>query len=92
MSGAWRGSRASLLVFALLLACGTRSVFSVDTFSRGALRWGADAEGGAPYVYPDPQKRETLKKLLEDAGADATAKDEDGLTARDWESQSADSN
>ena len=22
---------------------------------RGALRWGADAEGGAPYVFPDPQ-------------------------------------
>lgn len=22
---------------------------------RGVLRWGADAEGGAPYVYPDPQ-------------------------------------
>jgi polar amino acid transport system substrate-binding protein len=21
---------------------------------RGVLRWGADAEGGAPYVYPDP--------------------------------------
>ncbi|HZQ45396.1 MAG TPA: ABC transporter substrate-binding protein/permease [Verrucomicrobiae bacterium] len=24
------------------------------------LRWGADAEGGAPYVYPDPQKPEQL--------------------------------
>jgi len=23
--------------------------------ARGVLRWGADAEGGAPYVYPDPQ-------------------------------------
>jgi polar amino acid transport system substrate-binding protein len=22
--------------------------------ARGVLRWGADAEGGAPYVYPDP--------------------------------------
>ena len=55
-----------------------------DKLGRTALHWAA--------VYPDPQKRETLKKLLEDAGADATAKDEDGLTARDWESQSADSN
>src|SRR5437016_5264193 len=27
---------------------------------RGALLWGADAEGGAPYVYPDPQKPEQL--------------------------------
>ncbi len=27
---------------------------------RGVLRWGADAEGGAPYVYPDPQRPELL--------------------------------
>src|SRR5215831_16936817 len=27
---------------------------------RGVLRWGADAEGGAPYVYPDPQHPEKL--------------------------------
>jgi polar amino acid transport system substrate-binding protein len=27
---------------------------------RGVLLWGADAEGGAPYVYPDPQKPELL--------------------------------
>jgi polar amino acid transport system substrate-binding protein len=26
----------------------------------GVLRWGADAEGGAPYVYPDPQKPDHL--------------------------------
>src|SRR5208337_1712451 len=26
----------------------------------GVLRWGADAEGGAPYVYPDPQQPEHL--------------------------------
>src|SRR5437870_4242179 len=25
---------------------------------RGVLLWGADAEGGAPYVYPDPQRPE----------------------------------
>lgn len=28
--------------------------------SRGVLRWGADAEGGAPYVYPDPEHPERL--------------------------------
>src|SRR5205814_5322565 len=28
--------------------------------SRGVLLWGADAEGGAPYVYPDPNKPEQL--------------------------------
>ena len=64
MSGAWRCSRASLLVSVLLLAGGTRSVFSADTLSEikalGELRWGADAEGGAPYVYPDPEKPERL--------------------------------
>src|SRR5262249_1375567 len=27
---------------------------------RGVLRWGADAEGGAPYVYPDPAKPEQM--------------------------------
>src|SRR6185295_18790383 len=26
----------------------------------GVLRWGADAEGGAPYVYPNPDKPEEL--------------------------------
>lgn len=26
----------------------------------GVLRWGADAEGGGPYVYPDPRKPEQL--------------------------------
>jgi polar amino acid transport system substrate-binding protein len=28
--------------------------------ARGELLWGADAEGGAPYVYPDPQRPEQL--------------------------------
>ena len=28
--------------------------------ARGVLLWGADAEGGAPYVYPNPQKPEEL--------------------------------
>jgi polar amino acid transport system substrate-binding protein len=27
---------------------------------QGVLKWGADAEGGAPYVFPDPQKPERL--------------------------------
>src|SRR6266404_6356177 len=27
---------------------------------QGELRWGADAEGGAPYVYPDPQHPDRL--------------------------------
>jgi polar amino acid transport system substrate-binding protein len=28
---------------------------------RGFLLWGADAEGGAPYVFPDPNDPDTLK-------------------------------
>src|SRR5437764_538479 len=28
--------------------------------TRGILLWGADAEGGAPYVYPNPEKPEQL--------------------------------
>src|SRR5207302_3832039 len=28
--------------------------------TRGVLLWGADAEGGAPYVYPNPEKPEQL--------------------------------
>ncbi len=39
-------------------------VFSADHLeaikSSGVLRWGADAEGGAPYIYPDSQKPEQL--------------------------------
>ncbi len=28
--------------------------------ARGELRWGADAEGGAPYTYPDPQNPQKI--------------------------------
>ena len=28
--------------------------------TRGELRWGADAEGGAPYTYPDPQNPQKI--------------------------------
>lgn len=50
---------------ALLLAAGiSRPAKAADHLdqirSRGVLRWGADAEGGAPYVYPDPQNPERL--------------------------------
>jgi polar amino acid transport system substrate-binding protein len=48
----------------LLLADGSLSAFAADHLGevkrRGVLRWGADAEGGAPYVYPDPQRPEQL--------------------------------
>ncbi len=51
-------------IFVLLLASRTFPVFAADHFdeikSRGVLLWGADAEGGAPYVFPDPDKPEQL--------------------------------
>jgi polar amino acid transport system substrate-binding protein len=51
-----------------LTMAGVLAVFSVaqgaDTLERirqqGVLKWGADAEGGAPYVFPDPQRPERL--------------------------------
>ncbi len=66
MSNAWRLSRVTFcnLVFVLLLASRPQPVAAANTLeairSRGVLLWGADAEGGAPYVYPDPQKPERL--------------------------------
>ncbi|HEV7927333.1 MAG TPA: ABC transporter substrate-binding protein/permease [Verrucomicrobiae bacterium] len=66
MSNAWRLSRGSLsfLVFVLLLASRPTPGFCADhlqaILARGELLWGADAEGGAPYVYPDPQKPEQM--------------------------------
>ena len=66
MSNAWRSSRATFYNFLLLflLTGGACQVRAADTLqeikARGVLLWGADAEGGAPYVYPDPQKPEQL--------------------------------
>lgn len=51
-------------MFLLLLAAGIGCAAAEDRLAeirqRGELRWGADAEGGAPYVYPDPQHPERL--------------------------------
>ena len=64
MSNAWRLSRVTSLTFVFLLTSRPAPVFSADTFEtihhRGTLLWGADAEGGAPYVFPDPEKPERL--------------------------------
>ncbi|PYJ97432.1 MAG: amino acid ABC transporter permease [Verrucomicrobia bacterium] len=66
MNKASRLSRVALysLLTVLLLASRPLSSFAADTLeairNRGALLWGADAEGGAPYAYPDPQKPEQL--------------------------------
>ncbi|HEV2692893.1 MAG TPA: ABC transporter substrate-binding protein/permease, partial [Verrucomicrobiae bacterium] len=60
----------------LLLAGGSLPVFAADHLDAirksGVLRWGGDAEGGAPYVYPDPNKPEQLTGFEHDL-ADALA-------------------
>ncbi|HSY17946.1 MAG TPA: ABC transporter substrate-binding protein/permease [Candidatus Acidoferrales bacterium] len=59
-----------------LLAGGSPPAFAADHLDdirkKGVLLWGADAEGGAPYVYPDPQKPEQLTGFEHDL-ADALA-------------------
>jgi polar amino acid transport system substrate-binding protein len=66
MSSDWRLPRVNYWILGvfLLLASRPTPVFSADHLetikSSGVLRWGADAEGGGPYIYPDPQKPEQL--------------------------------
>src|SRR2546428_4406458 len=66
MSNAWRLSRVTFcnLIFVLLLASRPVQIFAADHLEeirqRGVLLWGGDAEGGAPYSYPNPQKPEEL--------------------------------
>jgi polar amino acid transport system substrate-binding protein len=48
----------------LLLFAALDFARAADTLQRiqqtGVLKWGADAEGGAPYVFPDPQQPERM--------------------------------
>src|SRR5438477_12146475 len=66
MSGARRLLRLTVcnFVFVCLLASGPCQTFASDQLQeirkRGVLLWGGDAEGGAPYSYPNPQKPEEL--------------------------------
>jgi polar amino acid transport system substrate-binding protein len=78
MSNAWRSSRAAICKVLLLfvVAGGPSQTQAIDALqeikTRGILLWGADAEGGAPYVYPDPQTPERLVGFEHDL-ADALA-------------------
>jgi ABC-type uncharacterized transport system fused permease/ATPase subunit len=60
-NGSWRLSRGLLygLLVSLLPAGFSSALFATDHLEQikqcGVLLWGADAEGGAPYVYPDPR-------------------------------------
>src|SRR4029077_1520366 len=61
----WRASRLSFGLVSILLIAGQPAVLQAadhlqEIKTRGVLLWGADAEGGAPYVFPDPDKPEQL--------------------------------
>ena len=51
-------------VLLLLISAALNDASAADTLQRvqrdGVLKWGADAEGGAPYVFPDPRQPEHL--------------------------------
>ncbi len=56
-------TRFMLLVLLLAICvapCAARADGLDTVLARGELIWGADAEGGGPYVYPDPAKPETM--------------------------------
>lgn len=81
MNDSWRLPRLvvwKIILLLLLLAGGTPSAFAADHLaeikSRGVLLWGADAEGGAPYVYPDPEKPDQLIGFEVDLAAAIAAK------------------
>src|ERR1051326_6616866 len=64
MSQTWRSTRAywCLVIVVCVLVGSTYCAQAADHLKeikkRGVLLWGADAEGGAPYVYSDPQRPE----------------------------------
>jgi polar amino acid transport system substrate-binding protein len=53
-----------LLLLLLLLFVATAAARGADALQRvqqaGVLKWGADAEGGAPYVFPDPRQPDRM--------------------------------
>jgi len=51
---AWRFV-AGLLLFACLSGTATVCVADVDSDEESPLRWAADSEGGAPYIFIDPE-------------------------------------
>ena len=59
MRNVWRRSRLSVGSISILLLAGQPAAIRAadhlqEIKARGVLQWGADAEGGAPYVFPDP--------------------------------------
>ena len=62
------------LVGAVFLTTAAHAVTWAEIRQRGVLRWGNDAEGGAPYIYHDPQRPETLTGFEVDLAGALTAK------------------
>jgi polar amino acid transport system substrate-binding protein len=64
MRNSWRLPLAALSLAFLACVAQPGAVLGADHLDeirqRGVLLWGADAEGGAPYVFPDPEKPEQL--------------------------------
>src|SRR6266403_2211466 len=66
MSNAWRLSRVAFcnFVFVFLLASRPFPILAADKLEeirqQGTLLWGGDAEGGALYSFPNPQKPEEI--------------------------------
>jgi polar amino acid transport system substrate-binding protein len=58
MSKGWLRFSIVLVFFAASISVRSDTLDSIR--KQGVLTWGADAEGGAPYVYPDPDKPERL--------------------------------
>lgn len=64
-----RAWAAALLAVGLLLAGGAAADTLADIKARGTLRWGADQEGGGPYVYPRPDNPDDLTGFEVDLAA-----------------------
>jgi polar amino acid transport system substrate-binding protein len=60
LAGGFAQCRASALAIAALAVCAIALAGRADTLdeirARGALVWGADAQGGAPFEFPDPEQ------------------------------------
>lgn len=79
-------SLAVALVAVLLWAMPSRTAGTLERIrERGYLLWGSDAEGGAPYVFPDPENPERLIGFEVDLAA-AIAR-ELGVAARQVQNQ-----
>ena len=64
LGGSRRLLHTLLAALAIAFAASAPALYAADALAaikqRGVLKWGADAEGGAPFVFPDPQQPEKL--------------------------------